>query len=331
MSVARKPDRAEIEAHLIRLKGQTWLGQARAWWPDYLFRFDNIDAVARILNSGRLLSRVTAMESGAMLRDCASLDIIASTPEKWKRCARLFFRPRSPTQFNSEGFRPAGHYTRDAECPIPVVMLFNSLDVLTRADSRFSNGSLAAFAAVGDTAKFLESIPFDLVYHDTSFKPEDRDTIIFHRQAEVVVPNEMDLSALRFIGCRTQAEYETLVYLLDARAKKTWASKIGLSTKANLHYRRWTFVEDVKLTKERLQIHFNPSTALAKPFRLRIEIREVATEKIYSLERDDYTANGDLTVTLGRLQHPEDYILEVTLDGRLAYSNRYHEEEDIPF
>jgi hypothetical protein len=329
---AKKPDSADIESHLQRLKRQPWLGEAQKWWPDFLFRFDNIDAVVRILNSGRLLSRVAAAESGVMLRDCASLDIITATPEQWKRCARLYFRPRSPTQFNSEGFRPAGNYDRGAQCPVPVVMLFKAVDVLTRAETRFSNGNLAASALVGNDATFLKSIPFDKVYHDTWFKSEDRHSIIFHRQAEVIVPNEMDLSALRYVGCRTRAEYETLIFSLDRKAKKTWSKFIGLGSKANLHHRRWTFVEDVKLSREKIHFVFNPSSELPGPFHLKVEIYEVATDKTYTVEQDDYFAKSGLIIHLRRLPHPENYTVILTLDGQLAYANHYREEEvDVPF
>jgi ssDNA thymidine ADP-ribosyltransferase, DarT len=330
VTAPKKSDSAEIEAHIRSLKRQSWLGEARLWWPDFLFRFDNIDVVARILSSGRLLSRAAAMRDGVMLRDSASPEIIAVTPEQWKKCARLYFRPRSPTQFNSEGFRPAGEYHRGAQCPVPVVMLFRAVDILTRADAQFSNGNLATSAATGDDVTFLRSIPFEQVYHDSWFSWEDRGSIIFHRHAEVIVPDELDLAALRFIGCRTQAEYETLIYLLDKKARNNWSKLIGLGTKANLHYRRWTFVEDVKLTKEEIHFRFNPSSETPGPFHLQVKINEVATGKMYLLEKFDYTANSSLNISLKNIKHSESYTVELTLDGQLAYANHY-EEVDIPF
>lgn len=116
MTITRKPDAQEIKRFLEHLKSQPWLGPARRWWPDFLFRVDNIEATANILNTGKLLSRAAAQTSGLMITDSASPDVIARTSDHWKQYARLYFRPRTPTQFSNEGFRPAGHYTHNAHC-----------------------------------------------------------------------------------------------------------------------------------------------------------------------------------------------------------------------
>ena len=330
MNITRKPDSKKIQAHLKGLKEKPWLGKARAWWPDYLFRFDNIDAAARILNCGRLLSRAAAVASGFMTADCASPQVIASTPPRWKQFVRLYFRPRTPTQYDSEGFRPRGSYTLGAHCPAPVVMLFDAPDILTRADTKFSEGNLAADAATGDDAAFLMRIPFEKVYHDVWFDPSERGPIIFHRHAEIIVPDELELSPLRFVGCRTQAEYETLLHLLEPEARKKWSAKIGLGTKANLHYRHWTFVEQVELSRQGVRFHFNPSSKTPGPFHARVELCETASGDEYSWESGSCSASSTLTINTRSLRHPEGYKVRLELEGRVAYSNSY-EEGDIPF
>jgi hypothetical protein len=330
VNIKRKPDSKRIQEHVKKLKERAWLGEARAWWPDYLFRFDDIRAAAQILNDGRILSRAAAVASGVMTTDCASPEVIASTEDRWKQFARLYFRPRTPTQYDSEGFRPSTCYILGAHCPAPVVMLFDAVDVLTRIDTKFSNGNLAAKAATGDDAAFLASIPFEAVYHDSRFDPSEKATIIFHRHAEVIVPDELELSPMRFVGCRTQAEYETLLHLLKPKAREQWSAKIGLGTKANLHYRRWTFVEQVELSREKIRFHFNPSSRTPGPFSARVSIRELETDDEYIWEDNSYSASSTLEINLQNLKHPESYEVRLELDGRLAYSNSY-EEEDIPF
>ncbi len=110
MSVPRKPDSERIKAHIKHLKEQSWLGKAQRWWPDYLFRVDDIGAAARILNGGYLLSRKEAQGAGVLAADSASPDVIAVTAEQWKRYVRLYFRPKTPTQYCNEGFRPPRDY-----------------------------------------------------------------------------------------------------------------------------------------------------------------------------------------------------------------------------
>ena len=72
------------------------------------------------------------------------------------------------------------------------------------------------------TWSFLKLIPFDLVYHDTWFYPSDRDQVIYHRNAEVLVPQRMGLENLRYIGCRSNAEYKTLLHLLPPGTRSDW-------------------------------------------------------------------------------------------------------------
>lgn len=330
MTIPRKTDSEKIREHIKRLKGEPWLRAAREWWPDFLFRFDNIDAAARILNSGKLLCRRAAQTAGVMGLDCASPAVIASTSDKWKHYVRLYFRPRTPTQYDSEGFRTSDKYELGAHCPVPVVMLFDAAEILTRASTEFSEGNLAANAATGDDAKFFGGIPFEKVYHDTWFEPSQKAPIIFHRHAEVILPNELDLNPLRFVGCRTQAEWETLMYLLEPEARKKWSAKIGPGAKANLHYKRWTFVEQVELSRNKIRFQFNPSSATPGPFRACVEIREDVTGKVYRWNQDQFYAKSNLELSTGPLTHPDGYTIRLELDGQLAYANHY-EQIEIPF
>jgi hypothetical protein len=330
VTIRRKVDSEEIRAFLRSLGAQPWLGQAQRWWPELLFRFDNIEAVARILGSNKLLSRKAAIDTGVMLADCASPEVISGTSERWKQYARLHFRPRTPTQHSNEGFRPIGQWTLHAHCPAPVVMLFDAAEVMTREETLFSNGNLATNADTGHDAVFLKSIPFDKVYHDSWFDRSDKAAIIFHRHAEVIIPNELDLTPLRFIGCRTQAEYETLLHLLDPRARKQWSPKIGLGMKANLHFRRWTFVEQVQLTTKEIVFSFNPSSVTPSAFHCQVTIREDEGGQEYQWEAQTYQANSSLKLDLSRLKHPESYAVSLRLDGQLAYGNQYV-EENLPF
>lgn len=325
-----KADAAAIRQFMADLKRAPWLGPARSWWPDCLFRTDHVEAAATILNSGKLLSRAKAAGAGAMVHDSAAPDVIGVTADRWKEYVRLYFRPRSPTQYNSEGFRPRQYYSYNCHCPMPVVFVLDAEKVLTREDSQFSNGNLASNAQVGRTAEFLANIPFQTVYHDTWFTPEERGTIIFHRHAEVIVPNEMDLDAVRFIGCRTQAEYQTLLHLLTPAAAVRWSRRIGLGVKANLHYRHWNFVEEANLDSKGCVFSFNPSPKVAGPFDVRAELVEETSGKTYHWRQEGMTINKSVSIGLQNLEHPERYTVQLMLDGRIAYANRFA-PDDLPF
>jgi len=207
--------------------------------------------------------------------------------------------------------------------------MFDAADILSRDDTEFSDGNLASHATTGRDATFLKAIPFKLVYHDGPFAQADKSKIIFHRHAEVIVPNELDLGPLRFVGCRTQGEYETLLHLLTPDATSRWAKKIGLGAKGNLHYRGWNFVEQVALDSKQIVFQFNPNATVRGPFAARVEIVEQDTGVTYSWENGALALERTLEISLTNVAHPNRYAVKLTLDGRVAYANRYF--EDVPF
>ena len=330
MRINRKKDAVKIRNFVREIKQQSWLSHAQKWWPNYLYRVDNITAAAKILNMGRLLSRDVAQSCGLMDKDCASPDVIRITNPKWMKYVRLYFRPRTPTQYDSEGFRPPSKYVLGAHCPIPIVMLFDSCDILTRETTVFSNGNLAKNAETGSDSAFLIKIHFKKVYHDSGFKPPLRDEIVFHRHSEVVIPDELDMSALRFIGCRTHAEYETFYSLLQPEARNQWSDKIGLGAKLNLHFRHWTFVEEVELNSKRIKFRFNPSSKTPGPFKTRVEIRREEADKNYFWEESSFLVNSTLTLDISGIKHMHTYRVRLLLNDDLAYANQYF-EIDTPF
>src|SRR5206468_1771213 len=124
---------------------------------------------------------------------------------------------------------------------------------------------------------------------------------------------------------RTQAEYETLIFLLKPAVRRQWAGKIGLGTSKNLHNRHWSFVEQVTLSRSQIVFRFNPSSLTPGPFHARVEIRENSTGALYSWEDRSYVANASLDLNLSCLKHPERYMVSLRFDKCLAYANRYDE------
>jgi len=263
-----------------------------------------------------------------MVVDNASPQIVAATHEYVKGCVRLYFRPKTPTEYRSEGMRPKGQRELGAHCPMPVFFLFNSDQLLTREDCRFSNGNLAAFGTpLFSTAAELAALDFKRIYHVGQIPNQDR-TIIHRRNAEAIIEKELDLSSLEYIFCRSPAEKETLRHLLPAAISSRWNKKILVESKSDLFHRKWTFVETVELSSSQLTLHFSPDTWTPGPFDLEIQTLDLIASRPYH-HKERTTVSGIRRFRFAReFNHFE---VKVELDGDLAYQNQYRNDDDIPF
>ena len=332
MTQRTRTEIAAVQAHIETLKQASWLGPARAWWPNYLFHCTDIRNAANILRTGELLSRVQATETDNLHVDIAAPGIIANTDTEWQDYVRLYFRPRTPTQYRNEGFRPKGQWEYGSHCPVPIYFLFDSLSVLSTAGSRFTDGNLAAGAIPQGNVEELRLMPFKSIYHDHRFGRDERDTIVYHRNAEVLIPQRLDLEPLRLIVCRSQAEYETLIFLLPQGTQDRWVNRIGVYPNLNLFHRKWTFVEQVEMNSQTLLFRFNKGTLTPGPFSALVEVFESlrAGPQTYSWESQEYKANDLLELGLDNLKTPQDYTVRLVLDDQLAFARRY-QEDDLPF
>lgn len=246
------------------------------WWPKYVYHFTDIHNAIAILESGYLYSRAEVKRRGLMKVDNASSEIIQRTRPEHLAYVRLYFRPRTPTQYCNEGIRPIKQ--RDlsgAHCPIPIYFCFDALTVLARDDTEFSNGNMGSVSSSHSRERdFFLHIPFDLVFHNSAFPSEQRDKIIFHRNAEVLIPSSLPLEpALKFIACRSTAEWQTLLHLLPVDLHQQWIPYIRLGEQG-LFERKWTYIEDVVIVDDRMNFRFNPNTLTPGPFQVSFSYRE---------------------------------------------------------
>lgn len=331
MTLRTESEIAAIRQHIDGLRQATWLDQPRQWWPACLFHCTDITNVVSILRQGEIVSRSRITGDGQLPTDIASQQVIERTHPKWKDHVRLYFRPRTPTQYNNEGFRPVQQRALNSHCPVPVYLIFDALAVLSRSDSSFSDGNLgSSYATVDGAVPFLQQIPFNLVYHDNWFGPAERDQIVHRRNAEVLVPQRMGLESLRFIGCRSDAEHKALLHLLPLEIRSNWVSKIGALGSLQLFHREWSFVEQVDMNSEKIIFRFNRSSRTPGPFDVRVEIEETATGIIYRWRNEAFQCNQELTLALSNLRSPSDYTARLFLDDHMAYADRY-QDDDLPF
>jgi len=321
-----KPWTDEIQHHI-----EIWamqLGQLN-WWPRYVYHFTDVHNAASIIESGHLYSRAEAVQRGLMKVDNASGEIIQQTRSEHLKYVRLYFRPRTPTQYRNEGIRPINRRELGgAHCPIPVYFCFDALAVLARDDTEFSDGNMAsAWVSHSGERDFFLSIPFHLVFHNRGFAPEERDEIVFRRNAEVLVPGSLPLDpALKFIACRSAAERQTLLHLLPPNLRRQWAPRIRLGEQG-LFERKWTYVEEVVVVDDRVTFRFNPSTRTPGPFEVTFSYREGGEEAEHTWKGDQAALNNLLRI---RVPGAAWGTVTLQLDDALAFADTLIFEE-IPF
>lgn len=244
----------------------------RWWWPRYLYHFTDITNAASILKAGYLYSRSFSEGQRLMHSDNANQEIIMRTGVA-KDCARLYFRPLTPTQYANEGIRPTADRGK-AHCPVPVFFCFDAYQVLAADYSFFSDGNMASNRVrSGNDQEFFDSIPFNLVFHDGPMSPEKRDEVVFHRHAEVLVPGLLSLAQnLSLVVCRSAAERQTLLHLLPDAVRKQWTQRVRIAA-GEMFNRKWTYVEDVVVSGDTITFRFNPSSRTPGPFSVKFTYR----------------------------------------------------------
>ena len=323
-----KLDSDKIINFLDSLATESWLGSVRSKWVKYVFHYTDIRNAIEILKSEKLLCRTALENTGKMPVDNASRAIISATETDVKKYVRLYFRPKTPTQYNNEGIRPINEQSLESHCPVPIFFLFDSKMILTKTDCQFAEGNLAKLGIQGfrSTAEELENFNFRKIYHQGVFNRTERDDIILRRNAEVVIPNELDLSALKIIVCRSPAEKESLLYLLPKNLISKWGSKILVDTKADFYNRNWAFVQTVQLNSKTATFDFSPDSTATVSFIL-TATRRGYEEKVLRIE--NFHANKQLM-----FEFPRDiwkYEIELRLDNNLAFIGSYDGTDEIPF
>ena len=324
-------DRRKIQNFLDDLKQEPWLGEQREWWPDYLFHFTAIENAVSILNSGFLFSRDEVERRRIDFTDSASSKIISQTDATLTDYVRLYFRPRTPTTYHMEGFKPLGQLFQGAHCPVPVYFLFDMREIITLRDTRFSNGNLASrMISIFASADEFIRLPFEAIYE------EEKRHITTPKQAEVIHPKKIPLDYLKHIVCRSQAEYETLRNLLSSDDWKRWESKVCVRnphSSRTIFHKLWLHIGHVSLAQKSIEINFiSPSVPnYYGPFKISCYIQDILTGESHWLKRE----YADIVAELDDAKfwdfsdkNISNYIIKVFINDNLAYTRR---SDDIPF
>jgi hypothetical protein len=126
--------------------------------------------------------------------------------------------------------------------------LFDAKELLIQQNCWFSDGNLgSAKVQKLSSAAELAALPWQKIYHTGGFDPQ-RENIAFYRNAEVVVPGSLDLAALRYIVCRSEAEKETLLHLLTPQLKQKYQNQIVATGRINLFFKSHTFLQTTRMS-----------------------------------------------------------------------------------
>lgn len=308
---------------------KNYRSDSRSWWPKFVFHYTAIENVPSILQSGYLYSRDEVLRRQLLQVDGASSSVLAKSSETTRSYVRLYFRPKTPTQYRNEGIRPKNEISLGSHCPIPVMLLFDSKDILTRSVTKFSDGSLAGYnpGKIGSRASFFKRLPFRDIYHNRSLQRENKRVVIARRHAEVIVPNSLDLDALRYIWCRSNAEKETLLSLLDDPGRKKWEAKIFHGQKYDLFFSKWSYVHRVDLESSRIYFQFNKNTTTPSPFKLSAWLYDHDSGDKLQASEVDFSADNRVQLIIKNAV--SNYTIEFFMDDNLAYRNRYHATDDV--
>lgn len=312
-----------VDQHIARWQGKLTgpVYAHRRHWHANLFHHAPVENAAAILLDGCLRSRNDT--ANQRVRDVAAPGVINARNHAHDS-VRLYFRPKTPTQWHIEGIRKAGEcqYGEDAHAHILVMFLLDARSVLTQPDIRFSDKNMQLMGTVaGDTEAYFAQIPFAKVYSEGGIGG-DR-SLIDARCAEVLTPSPLPLNGiLRGICLRSEPEKETLLHMLgDQRGE--WERYCHVSDALKVFQKKYAFVDVLRLTREGVV--------------LRLNSREDG-EKI-ELKIDVWDSDGRHIVDFCNTAHdpiPPDprhnwiwrcplihdmYFVEVRLEGQLAYQS----------
>ncbi len=317
------------------------------WWPKFLYHFTDVHNASNILYEGFIWSRQMAEDKHVMENDNASHAVIAATNNDSKCYGRLYFRPLTPTQYHNEGYKP--EVVRDniinASCPVPVFLCLASNATLNLEGTFFAEKGLSGNRRnIRSGIDEFKKLNFQKIYHDGWYTPDNAD-IKEYRQSEVIHENGFPIEPLlRGILCRSEAERETLLFLLgqySMRLYNTYKSRIIYNPKLRCFYNNGIFIKRVNVIDNKLRVEFNDPELRRKSQ----EFIEIDVQIDISYRKYDGTV---LTATTGKAtldycnvrscemkfmdNHHANFVrIKVLIDGNSMYENEICMEEAIIF
>lgn len=241
------------------------LNRSIGWWPMYLYHFTDVHNAVSIIEKEYILGRKQANENKLMASDNASSKVIDVTNDEVARYARLYMRPKTPTQYHNEGYKPP-HIREgnlDANCPVPVFFLLDSEKTLSMDGVKFIEkglaGSVNSITNLTSGVDSFSDLDFQKIYHDGSFPPGS--DIKQYRHTEVIRRDGLPISdIIRGIACRSIAEKQTLLYLLRKTSFEKYIKYkdiIIYKPETDLFFNNGIYIKTVKYEEDKFSLYLN--------------------------------------------------------------------------
>ncbi|MDQ7024013.1 MAG: DarT ssDNA thymidine ADP-ribosyltransferase family protein [Anaerolineae bacterium] len=294
--------------YLKELRQEDWLG-ARFWWTYFVFYFTDIHQLVDILSAEELTS---PFKQG--------LDFNT----RFDKFVRLYFRPRTPDLFHAEGFRPASPTISAKYAPIPAYLLFDLEAVITQPETRFAEGDPDKIKKTYKTASYFRDMPFEQIYHDSWFMPDEREEIMRCREAQILIQDRIGLESLQVIWMRSPAEYETLHQVMPPDLWQKWNDKITARTDYHLFNNKRPYVQEAILEAHQVRLRFNPcqNPSDCASFHA-LAVIEYSDGQRVEWQDETFIPEEDLILKLSR---SESYHVQLLFDGDVAYAGQYQPE-----
>lgn len=293
----------------------------RKHWPSHLFHHSPLENAVAIVRDGCLRSRND--EANQRTRDVAAPGVI-DTRNYAHDFVRLYFRPKTPTQWNIEGTRKVGEckYGDEAHAPVLVMFMLTAQNVLGRPDIKFSNKNMQlADAVTGDDESFFGSIPFTKVFSEGSNGGDK--SITDARCAEVLCTSPLYLEdTLRRICFRSEPERETFLHLLGNDRHK-WEGYCQVSDALKVFQKEYSFVQTLRLTNDGVVFRLNPRID-RQGVKLKIDAWSSSGEHVIDFYNSAHAAAPENSANNWIFRkNLEDgiYLVEVRIEDHLAYQN----------
>lgn len=313
------------------------------WWPNYLYHYSDVNHAASIIGSEFIYDRANAMAHQLTTTDAASQNVLDVTSDAVKHCGRLYMRPLTPPQYYSEGYKPelVRHKNyKDVNCPVPVFFLFDAAKTLAYPGVHFIECGAAGFNVQkwrsGPDA--FANLHFDKIFHNGS--TGSNTNILKYRRSEVLREGGIPLQGLlRRIVCRTPAEMQTLLSLLQQRCPKQYEPYKKLITFATadvglyLFYGHGIYVKSIRANDDTLLIEFNEArlrydynTTRKTPVSINAKIivdckndfGQTFARYTYYNDRLSYREHNGISLRLPQEQCSS-YFVELRLDDNLVF------------
>ena len=318
------------DAHIARWQAE--LGKPyyphRVHWPSMLFHHAPIENAVGIIQTGEIRSR--RQSEGHRPLDVAAAGVIDNR-DRAHEFSRLYFRPRTPTQYHIEGIRRPNecHYGPAAHAPVLVMFALDARSILTMPSTRFSDINMQnGDARDGDDDAFFATINFAKTYHEGGTGGDM--SIINHRAAEVLCQSPLLLAQhLKWVICRSEAERETLIHLAGPAARLL-RPKIVTSDDGRVFEKRFAFVEKVYASPEGVTFSLSPRHDWAK-LKVRVQVQTGAGIAVFDQTYDQLLArpeNGGNWISKVKLNDGV-YRVTIQIDDHNAYENLFNVGEAL--